>query len=604
MPLYKAPLRDMQFVLHEMLQTEQNYQGLRKYQESVNRELIDQYLEAAADFCENELAPINQNGDQEGCHLNQGVVTTPKGFKEAYQKYAELGFTSLTADPEYGGQGLPTLLRIAISEMLCGSNWAWAMYPGLSHGAMRTIEHHGTEQQKQKFLTKLISGVWTGTMCLTESHAGSDLGLIRTKAEPNPDGSYSITGEKIFISAGEHDLSENIIHIVLARLPQAPAGTKGISLFIVPKFNVSDDAQVLDRNLDRNKVVCSAIEHKMGIHGNATCVLNFDGAKGYLIGPENRGLNCMFTFMNTARIGTAVQGLAASEISFQGALSYAKERLAMRSLSGPKYPEKNADPIIVHPAVRSMLMTQKAFSEGGRALAYFLAHHVDIVESSNDQEQQKHSDELLAFLTPIAKAFLTESGNESAKHGVQVFGGHGFIVEHGMEQIVRDARISTLYEGTTEIQSLDLLARKVLKSEGKLLKNMTDLIDQFINQQQSSETLKPYLEKLAELKQQWLLLTKTIAEKAKHNPEEIGAASVDYLYFSSYVVFAYLWARMAQVAHEKLESGTQEEAFYKAKLTTAKFFYQKLLHRTKSHAASIESGAESIMELDQDAFAF
>ncbi|WP_144730874.1 acyl-CoA dehydrogenase C-terminal domain-containing protein [Acinetobacter oleivorans] len=600
MPLYKAPLRDMQFVLHEMLQTEQNYQGLSKYQESVNRELIDQYLEAAADFCENELAPINQNGDQEGCHLNQGVVITPKGFKEAYQKYAELGFTSLTADPEYGGQGLPTLLRIAISEMLCGSNWAWAMYPGLSHGAMRTIEHHGTEQQKQKFLAKLISGVWTGTMCLTESHAGSDLGLIRTKAEPNPDGSYSITGEKIFISAGEHDLSENIIHIVLARLPQAPVGTKGISLFIVPKFNVSDDGQVLDRN----NVVCSAIEHKMGIHGNATCVLNFDGAKGYLIGPENRGLNCMFTFMNTARIGTAVQGLAASEISFQGALSYAKERLAMRSLSGPKYPEKNADPIIVHPAVRSMLMTQKAFSEGGRALAYFLAQHVDIVESSNDQEQQKHSDELLAFLTPIAKAFLTESGNESAKHGVQVFGGHGFIVEHGMEQIVRDARISTLYEGTTEIQSLDLLARKVLKSEGKLLKNMTDLIDQFIGQQQSNEVLKPYLQKLAELKQQWLSLTKTIAEKAKHNPEEIGAASVDYLYFSSYVVFAYLWARMAQVAHEKLELGTQEEDFYKAKLTTAKFFYQKLLHRTKSHAASIESGAESVMELDQDAFAF
>ncbi|MBN6492203.1 acyl-CoA dehydrogenase C-terminal domain-containing protein [Acinetobacter pittii] len=600
MPLYKAPLRDMQFVLHEMLQIEQNYQGLSKYQESVNRELIDQYLEAGADFCENELAPINQNGDQEGCHLNQGVVTTPKGFKEAYQKYAELGFTSLTADPEYGGQGLPTLLRIAISEMLCGSNWAWAMYPGLSHGAMRTIEHHGTEQQKQKFLTKLISGIWTGTMCLTESHAGSDLGLIRTKAEPNPDGSYSITGEKIFISAGEHDLSENIIHIVLARLPQAPAGTKGISLFIVPKFNVSDDGQVLDRN----KVVCSAIEHKMGIHGNATCVLNFDGAKGYLIGPENRGLNCMFTFMNTARIGTAVQGLAATEISFQGALSYAKERLTMRSLSGPQYPDKNADPIIVHPAVRSMLMTQKAFSEGGRALAYFLAQHVDIVESSNDQEQQKHSDELLAFLTPIAKAFLTESGNESAKHGVQVFGGHGFIVEHGMEQIVRDVRISTLYEGTTEIQSLDLLARKVLKSEGKLLKNMTDLIDQFIGQQQSNEVLKPYLEKLAELKQQWLSLTKTIADKAKHNPEEIGAASVDYLYFSSYVVFAYLWARMAQVAHEKLESGTQEEAFYKAKLTTAKFFYQKLLHRTQSHAASIECGAESVMELDQDTFAF
>ncbi|MEB6479343.1 acyl-CoA dehydrogenase C-terminal domain-containing protein [Acinetobacter vivianii] len=600
MPLYKAPLRDMQFVLHEMLQTEQNYQGLSKYQESVNRELIDQYLEAAADFCENELAPINQNGDQEGCHLNQGAVATPKGFKEAYQKYAELGFTSLTADPEYGGQGLPTLLRITISEMLCGSNWAWAMYSGLSHGAMRTIEHHGTEQQKQKFLTKLISGVWTGTMCLTESHAGSDLGLIRTKAEPNPDGSYSITGEKIFISAGEHDLSENIIHIVLARLPQAPAGTKGISLFIVPKFNVDDEGNLEDRN----KVVCSAIEHKMGIHGNATCVLNFDGAKGYLIGPENRGLNCMFTFMNTARIGTAVQGLAASEISFQGALAYAKDRLAMRSLSGAKCPDKNADPIIVHPAVRSMLMTQKAFSEGGRALAYFLAQHVDIVETSDDPEQRKMSDELLAFLTPIAKAFLTESGNESAKHGVQVFGGHGFIVEHGMEQIVRDARISTLYEGTTEIQSLDLLARKVLKSEGKLLKNMTDLIEQFITMNQSNTALSAYTGKLAELKQQWLSITEEVAQKAKQNPEEIGAASVDYLYFSSYVVFAYLWARMSQVAHEKLTEGTQEQKFYQAKLSTAKFFFQKLLHRTQAHAASIASGAESVMELDEDAFSF
>lgn len=600
MPSYKAPLRDMQFVLHEMLNTEKDYKQLPKYQESVTRELLDQYLEAAADFCQNELAPINQNGDQEGCHLNQGVVTTPAGFKQAYQQYAELGFSSLTADPEYGGQGLPTLLRIAISEMLCASNWAWAMYPGLSHGAMRTIEHHGTTEQKQKFLTKLVSGVWTGTMCLTESHAGSDLGLIRTKAEPQADGSYAITGEKIFISAGEHDLAENIIHIVLARLPNAPAGTKGISLFIVPKFDVDEQGHLQERN----PVFCSALEEKMGIHGNATCVLNFDAAKGYLIGPENRGLNCMFTFMNTARIGTAVQGLAASEISFQGALSYAKERLAMRALTGAKYPEQNADPIIVHPAVRAMLMTQKAFAEGGRALAYFLAQHVDIVESSEDEQQRQHSDELLAFLTPIAKAFLTESGNESAKHGVQVFGGHGFIVEHGMEQIVRDARISTLYEGTTEIQSLDLLARKVLKSEGKLLKNMTALIEQFIEEHQSNELLAAYLKQLTELKQQWLSITEKIAEKAKHNAEEIGAVSVDYLYFSSYVVFAYLWLRMAQVAQQKLAEGTVEAKFYQAKLITAQFFFQKLLQRTHSHAAAIESGAEAVMALDQEDFVF
>lgn len=600
MPLYKAPLRDMQFVLHEMLETEQSYQQFPQYAAEFNREVIDQYLEAAADFCENEIAPINQNGDQEGCHFNQGVVTTPQGFKEAHQKYAELGFTSLTADPEYGGQGMPTLLRIAISEMLCGSNWSWAMYQGLSHGAMRTLEHHGTPEQKQRFLTKLVSGLWTGTMCLTEAHAGSDLGLIRTKAEPQADGSYAITGEKIFISAGEHDLTENIIHIVLARLPGAPAGTKGISLFIVPKFNVDAKGDLQERN----QVVCSAIEHKMGIHGNATCVINFDGAKGYLIGPENRGLNCMFTFMNTARIGTAVQGLAASQIAFQGALAYAKERLAMRALSGPKYPEKNADPIIVHPAVRSMLMTQKAFAEGGRALAYFLAQHADIVEKSTDPVQRQYSDELLAFLTPIAKAFLTESGNESAKYGVQVFGGHGFITEHGMEQIVRDARIATLYEGTTEIQSLDLLARKVLKSEGKLLKHMLDLIDQFSQQHQASERLKPYLDKLGQLKTQWLDLTQTIASKAKQNPDEIGAASVDYLYFSSYVVFAYLWARMAQVAEARLAAGTTESRFYEAKLITAQFYYEKLLNRTALHAESILSGAGAVMALEPDDFAF
>lgn len=600
MPLYKAPLRDMQFVLYELLNTENNYQQFPKYVDQINIEVVNQYLETAADFCENEIAPLNQSGDQEGCHLNQGIVTTPKGFKEAHQKYAELGFPSLTADPAYGGQGMPTLLRIAISEMLCSSNWSWAMYQGLSHGAMRTLEHHGTDQQKQIFLTKLVEGVWTGTMCLTESHAGSDLGLIRTKAEPQPDGSYHITGEKIFISAGEHDLAENIIHIVLARLPNAPAGTKGISLFIVPKFNVDESGELLDRN----QVVCSAIEHKMGIHGNATCVMNFDAAKGFLIGPENRGLNCMFTFMNTARIGTAVQGLAASQMAFQGSLEYAKDRLAMRALSGAKYPDKNADPIIVHPAVRSMLMTQKAFAEGGRALVYFLAQHADIVEHSKNEQQKQASDELLAFLTPIAKAFLTESGNESAKHGVQIFGGHGFIVEHGMEQIVRDARISTLYEGTTEIQSLDLLARKVLKSNGKLLKNMTDLIDQFVIENESNTHLKLYTDQLSNLKNEWLEITQHIVNNATQSAEEIGAASVDYLYYSSYIVFAFLWARIAKIALEKLDEGTTENKFYQAKIKTARFFYDKLLNRTEQHVASIKTGAASVMALDVEDFAF
>ena len=423
MPQYKAPLRDMQFVLHELLNAEAHYAKLPAFQGTVSRELVDQYLEAAADFCENELSPINQSGDREGCTWNDGVVTTPTGFKEAYQKYIELGFPSLSADEEFGGQGLPNSLGITISEMVGTANWSWGMYPGLSHGAVRTIEHHGSDEQKATYMPNLVSGVWTGTMCLTESHAGSDLGIIRTKAEPNDDGSYAISGEKIFISAGEHDMADNIVHIVLARLPGAPKGTKGISLFIVPKFLVNADGSVGERNAVR----CGSIEHKMGIHGNATCVINFDKAKGYLIGPENRGLNCMFTFMNTARIGTAVQGLAASEGSFQGALAYAKDRLAMRSLSGPKAPEKEADPIIVHPAVRNMLLTQKAFAEGGRALVYLLCLHADIVEQGATEEDRKFSDNILSLLTPIAKAFLTETGYESANHGVQVFGGHGFI---------------------------------------------------------------------------------------------------------------------------------------------------------------------------------
>ncbi|MFM6959056.1 MAG: acyl-CoA dehydrogenase family protein, partial [Acinetobacter sp.] len=441
MPQYKAPLRDMQFVLHELLNAEAHYATLPAFQGTVSRELVDQYLEAAADFCENELSPLNQVGDREGCTWNDGVVTTPTGFKEAYQKYIELGFPSLSADEEFGGQALPNSLGIAISEMVGTANWSWGMYPGLSHGAVRTIEHHGSDEQKAIYMPNLVSGVWTGTMCLTESHAGSDLGIIRSKAEPNADGSYAISGEKIFISAGEHDMAENIIHIVLARLPGAPKGTKGISLFIVPKFHVNADGSVGERNAVR----CGSMEHKMGIHGNATCVINFDQAKGYLIGPENRGLNCMFTFMNTARIGTAVQGLSASEGSFQGALAYAKDRLAMRSLSGPKAPEKEADPIIVHPAVRNMLLTQKAFAEGGRALVYLLAQYADVVEKGETEEERKFADNILSVLTPIAKAFLTETGSESAKHGVQVFGGHGFISEHGMEQIVRDTRIACLY---------------------------------------------------------------------------------------------------------------------------------------------------------------
>lgn len=594
MPHYQAPLRDMQFVLHEVLNAEQHYAALPAFEDMVTKELIDQYLQAAADFCEHELSPLNPVGDREGCTWSDGVVTTPTGFKAAYQKYIELGFPSLAADPEYGGQGLPNSLGITISEMVGTANWAWSMYPGLSHGAVRTLEHHGSEQQKATYLPKLVSGEWTGTMCLTESHAGSDLGIIRTKAEPNADGSYAISGEKIFISAGEHDMSDNIIHIVLARLPNAPKGTKGISLFIVPKL-IEGQA---------NGVRCGSIEHKMGIHGNATCVINFDAAKGYLIGPEHRGLNCMFTFMNTARIGTAVQGLAAAEGSFQGALRYAKERLAMRSLSGVKAPDQEADPIIVHPAVRQMLLTQKAFAEGGRALIYDLAQYADLVEKSPDAATREKADNILSLLTPIAKAFLTETGYEAANKGVQVFGGHGFIAEHGMEQIVRDTRIACLYEGTTEIQAIDLLGRKVLGSKGKLLQDFAEVMQNFMDTQQDQASMQQFIQPLSAWSKKLAQVTNSIAQRAEQNPDEVGAAAVDYLYFAGYVTLAYYWARMAATAQHALNHGSNDTAFYQAKIRTAQFYFDKLLPRVNAHIAIIDTGAESLIQLDADDFAF
>ena len=598
MPQYQAPLRDIQFVIHELLESEKHYAALPQFAETVSPELIDQYLQTAADFCEKELSPINQSGDQEGCHWNDGVVTTPKGFKEAYKKYIELGFPSLSAEEQYGGQGLPVSLGNMISELVGTANWAWGMYPGLSHGAVRTIEHHGSDEQKTVYLPKLVSGEWTGTMCLTESHAGSDLGIIRTKAEPNADGSYAITGEKIFISAGEHDMADNIIHIVLARLPGAPKGTKGISLFIVPKFLVNADGTLGARNTLR----CGSIEHKMGIHANATCVMNFDGATGFLIGPENRGLNCMFTFMNTARIGTAIQGLSAAEGAFQGSVMYARERLAMRSLSGPKQPEKEADPIIVHPAVRNMLLTQKAFAEGGRALINYLSQQADIVEQGTSDEDKKAADNMLSFLTPIAKAFLTEIGMEAASKGVQVYGGHGFITEHGMEQIMRDTRIACLYEGTTEIQALDLLGRKVLQTQGALLRDFTKMVHKFCEANQANSEMGEFIAPLAAANKQWGELTTQIGMRAMQNPDEVGAAAVDYLYFSGYVTLAYFWARMAGMAQQKLAQGSTETAFYGAKIKTARFYFQKILPRIQSHAAIIATGLTPYMELPADDF--
>jgi len=598
MPAYKAPLRDMRFVMNELLQSPQHYAALPGAEE-VTAELIDAILEEGAKFAENELAPLNRIGDMEGCRLEEGVVITPSGFKEAYAKFVAGGWPSLAHDPALGGQGLPESLGIVINEMVGSANWSWSMYPGLSHGAMNTIEQHGTEAQKQTYLTKLIEGRWTGTMCLTEPHCGTDLGLLRTKAEPADDGSYRISGTKIFISAGEHDMAENIVHIVLARLPDAPVGTKGISLFIVPKFNVTEEGALAERNA----VSCGSLEHKMGIHGNSTCVMNFDGARGYLIGPPHRGLNCMFTFMNTARIGTALQGLAHAELGFQGSLAYARERLQMRALNGPAAPDQPADPIIVHPDVRRMLLTQKAFAEGGRALIYYAAQLVDQTKQARDAAERERAETLLALLTPIAKAFLTEVGFESANLGLQCFGGHGYIAEWGMEQNVRDSRISMLYEGTTGIQALDLLGRKVLMSQGETLKAFTTIVHSFCKEQADNAAMAPFVGPLAKLNQEWGELTLQIGMAAMKDRDEVGAASVDYLMYSGYVVLGYFWARSALLAQQALAADSDEAAFYRAKLATADFYYQRILPRTRSLAATMTAGAASLMQLDADAFA-
>ncbi|GAB2503801.1 acyl-CoA dehydrogenase C-terminal domain-containing protein [Microbulbifer agarilyticus] len=594
----KIPLRDMRFSMRELLNWDQHYAALGY--EDASPDVVDAILEEGAKFCENVLAPINQSGDQQGCTWKDGEVTTPDGFKEAYQQFVEAGWPSMPHDVEVGGQGLPHSLGTILSEMIGTANWSWGMYPGLSHGAMNTLDAHGTDEQKETYLTKLVEGTWTGTMCLTEPHCGTDLGILRSKAEPNDDGSYAISGTKIFISAGEHDMAENIVHIVLARLPDAPAGTKGISLFIVPKFLPNADGSVGERN----GVTCGSLEHKMGIHGNATAVLNFDGAKGFLIGPPNKGLNCMFTFMNTARLGTALQGVAHAEAGFQKSLAYAKDRLQMRSLSGPKNPESAADPIIVHPDVRRMLLTQKAFAEGGRMLVLLCAKQVDRSNAAETEEERKAADDLLAFLTPIAKAFLTETGYESANLGLQCFGGHGYIAEWGMEQNVRDSRISTIYEGTTGIQALDLLGRKVLMTQGELLRNFTKIVHKFCQAELDNEALAPYVTKLQELNKEWGDLTMNVGVKAMENPDEVGAASVDYLMYSGYAVQAYLWALAAKVANEKLAEGTSEEDFYRSKLATARFYFDRILPRTATHAAAMQSGADNLMSLDAEHFVF
>ena len=596
MAQYTPPLRDMQFVMHEVLNVVDELRALPPHAE-IDADTINAVLEEGGKFASQVVFPLNQSGDEEGCTLDKNTheVTAPKGFKEAYAQYVEAGWAALSCDPEFGGQGLPFLVNQAFYEMLNSANQAWTMYPGLSHGAYEALHAHGTDEQKKTFLPKLTSGEWTGTMCLTEPHCGTDLGLLRTKAEPQGDGSYKITGQKIFISAGEHDLAPNIIHLVLARLPDAPAGSKGISLFVVPKFLVNADGSLGARN----PIFCGALEEKMGIHGNATAQLNLDGAVGTLVGQPHKGLAAMFVMMNAARLGVGMQSLGLTEVAYQNAAAYAKDRIQMRSLSGVKAPDKPADPIIVHPDVRKMLLTARAYAEGGRALAMWTTLQLDKEVSSDDDEVKKEAGDLVALVTPIIKAFLTDNGWIATSHCMQVFGGHGFIREWGMEQYVRDARINMIYEGTNTIQSLDLLGRKVLGDNGAKLKKFGKLVQEFVEEEGTNEAMQEFVNPLADLGEKVTKLTMEIGMKAFQNQDEVGAAAVDYLRVCGHLVFGYFWARMAKVALAKLDSG---DPFYQAKLATARFYFAKLLPETATLIRTARSGSASLMAMDEALF--
>jgi alkylation response protein AidB-like acyl-CoA dehydrogenase len=587
MTLYKAPLDDQRFALFDVLGAEAILTKLQGG-EGHTRDLLDAVLEEAGKLSEQVLAPTNAPGDEEGCRFDKATraVTTPKGFKEAFRQFSDGGWAGLTMAEEFGGQALPSVMGIATSEMFQSGNLSWSLYPLLSEGACHALELHGTDEQKHTYLKPIVAGQWTGTMCLTEPQAGSDLGLLKTRAEPGANGSYKISGTKIFISAGDHDLADNIIHLVLARLPDAPAGSRGISMFIVPKFKLKADGSLGERN----NAYPGAIEHKMGIRGSATCVMNFDEAEGYLIGQPHKGLAAMFTMMNAARLSVGLQGLALSERAWQNSLNYARERLQSRALSGPKFPDKVADNLLVQPDVRRMLLTQRALVEGSRALIMYAALQTDIEARATDESARQKASELLAFLIPIAKGVVTELAQECTKEALQVYGGHGFIVENGVEQFVRDARIITLYEGTTGIQAADLLGRKILQLKGVGLQHFLAEIGAFCKQHGTDEALRPYVAQLGALAKEWGELTLKLAQRIQANPEELGAAANDYLYYSGYITLAYFWAR----AVAAVEKSSQQPDFKQAKRDTAAFYFARILPRTHLHKAAVEAGVETL----------
>jgi alkylation response protein AidB-like acyl-CoA dehydrogenase len=595
MPTYTPPLRDMQFVMHEVFKVVDEFKALPKHAD-IDADTINAVLEEGGKFAAEVTFPLNISGDEEGCTLDKAThdVKAPNGFKEAYAKYVEGGWPALSCDPAYGGQGLPFVLNQCLYEMLNSANQAWTMYPGLSHGAYEALHAHGTDEQKKLYLPKLTSGEWTGTMCLTEAHCGTDLGLLRTKAEPQADGTYRLTGNKIFISAGEHDLAANIVHLVLARLPDAPQGSKGISLFAVPKFNINADGSLGARN----GIFCGGLEHKMGIHGNATCQMVLEGAVGTMVGQPNKGLAAMFVMMNAARLGVGNQSLGLTEVAYQNALAYAKDRIQMRSLSGVKAKDKPADPIIVHPDVRKMLLTARAYAEGGRALSIYCVMLLDKEVNHPDEKVRNDAAEIVALLTPIVKAFLTDNGHIATNACMQVFGGHGFIKEWGMEQFVRDNRINMIYEGTNTVQSLDLLGRKILGNNGASLKKFGKLIGALVEEEGVNEKMSEFINPLAYLGDQMTKFTTELGFKGFQNADEVGAAAVDYLRVAGHLVFGYMWARMAQVALREIASGNTDP-FYVAKLQTARFYFAKLFPETATLMRTARAGSKVLMETEE-----